>query len=237
MDPKGVVVSHGNLASFCSGWSAAVPFAGARRMAALATIGFDIFLAETVVPLLNGVEVVLASDGDVASPHALADFLQREACDMMQATPSRMRWVLSVGDPRATLPASRVLVVGGERLPDDLADDILRHSRARLFNAYGPTEATVWTSAMEIRSGDAITIGPPIQGVTYEVDQPATSADDVGELVILGDTVASYVTRHAPASGGFFTSAGGIRGFRNRRPRARRRLGPAAGAGSGRRPD
>lgn len=212
--PKGVVVSHRNLAVFVSGWSDVIPFAGRRSIAALATIGFDIFLAETLVPLLNGVEVVLASDEDVASPRALINFLQREECDMIQATPSRMRWMFSIDDPRVTLAAARVLIVGGERLPEDLADSIFRHSRARLFNAYGPTETTVWTSAAEIRPGDGITIGPPIPGAVYQVDRLATSSGEPGELLILGSMVADYLKPYPRTSGGFFTSADGVPGFR-----------------------
>jgi amino acid adenylation domain-containing protein len=212
--PKGVVVSHGNLAAFCLGWSRAIPFAGRRAMAATATIGFDIFLAETLVPLLNGIEVVLAAEGDVASPEAMTRFLRRESCDMMQATPSRMRWVLSAPDPATTLSSMRVLVVGGERLPDDLAAEVLHHSSARLFNAYGPTEATVWTSAQEIVPGLPVTIGRPMPGVRYEVDDP-DAADGEGELVIVGDLVARYLTPPPDRPDPFFTTADGRRGYRS----------------------
>jgi|APMI01.1.fsa_nt_gi fengycin family lipopeptide synthetase D len=207
--PKGVVVSHGNLAAFCQGWSRRIPFEGRRAMAATATIAFDIFLAETLVPLLNGVEVVLAAERDVASPEAMTRFLRRESCDMMQATPSRMRWVLSAPDPRATLSTMRVLVVGGERLPDDLATEILNQSSARLFNAYGPTEATVWTSAQEIVPGAPVTIGAPLPGVSYEITDTVA-----GELVIVGDLVARYLT---PPEGPdpFFTTPDGRRGYRS----------------------
>lgn len=212
--PKGVVVSHGNLAAFCSGWSRVVPFAGHRAMAATATIGFDIFLAETLVPLLNGVEVVLAAERDVASPQAMTQFLRRESCDMMQATPSRMRWILSTPEPATSLASMRVLVVGGERLPDDLAAEVLRHTSARLFNAYGPTEATVWTSAQEILPGCPVTIGGPLPGVRYEVD--GSDADDgEGELVIVGDLVARYLTPPQDRSDPFFVTADGRAGYRS----------------------
>ena len=212
--PKGVVVSHGNLAAFCLGWSRAVPFASHRAMAATATIGFDIFLAETLVPLLNGLEVVLAAERDVASPEAMTRFLRRESCDMMQATPSRMRWVLSAPDPATTLSTMRVLVVGGEQLPDDLAADILHHSSARLFNAYGPTEATVWTSAQEIVPGLPVTIGHPLPGVRYEVDN-GDAPNGEGELVIVGDLVARYLRPQQDRSDPFFTTGDGRRGFRS----------------------
>lgn len=212
--PKGVVVSHGNLAAFCSSWSRAVPFAGHRAMAATATIGFDIFLAETLLPLLNGVEVVLAAERDVASPQAMAHFLRRESCDMMQATPSRMRWVLSTPEPATSLASMRVLVVGGERLPGDLAAEVLHHTSARLFNAYGPTEATVWTSVQEIILGCPITIGGPLPGVCYEVDGPDHDAGE-GELVIIGDQVARYLTPPQDRSDPFFFTADGRAGYRS----------------------
>lgn len=214
--PKGVVVSHANLAAFCQGWSGAVPFVGHRAIAATATIGFDIFLAETLVPLLNGLEVVLAAEGDVASPEAMTRFLRREACDMMQATPSRMRWVLSGPDPATTLSTMRLLVVGGERLPDDLAAEVLHHSSARLFNAYGPTEATVWTSVQEIVPGLPVTIGRPLPGVLYEVHEAdAADGEGEGELIIVGDLVARYLTPPRDRPDPFFTTADGRRAYRS----------------------
>lgn len=213
--PKGVVISHANLAAFCAGWARAVPFGAGRSIATLATIGFDIFLAETLVPLLNGTEVVLATDEDVASPDALNAFLLRERCDMMQATPSRMRWIVTMGRPAETLASMRTVVVGGEPLTAELADRIFTYTDARLFNAYGPTETTVWTSVQEIRPGDAITIGRPIPGVGYEVRETEDpgGGDGTGELVITGRTVGRYLSATQPDSGGFFMSSDGRPGF------------------------
>lgn len=210
--PKGVVVSHGNLAAFSQGWSRRIPFEGHRAMAATATIAFDIFLAETLVPLLNGVEVVLAAEEDVASPEAMTRFLRRESCDMMQATPSRIRWVLSGTEPRESLATMKVMVVGGERLPNDLAAEIVQQSSARLFNAYGPTEATVWTSAQEIVPGAPISIGAPLPGVSYEV---VDIVDGEGELVIAGDLVARYLVPPQDRPDPFFTTTDGRRSYRS----------------------
>lgn len=191
--PKGVVVEHRNVDNLVGGWSTAIPFPTGATMSSLATVAFDIFLAETVLPMIYGLRVALATDEDIGSPTAIADFLAREKVTVMQVTPSRLSWLLADDQVAAELARVELIVVGGEAFPAPLLAQARRHTNAAIYNVYGPTEATVWTSAKLLADDEPITIGTPIPGATYHLiaesgAEPALG--ELGELCISGDVLA-----------------------------------------------
>jgi amino acid adenylation domain-containing protein len=204
--PKGVAVEHRSLDNLVCGWAEAVEFPTGATMSSLATVAFDIFIAETLLPMVYGLRIALATDDDVASPAAIADFLGREQVTAMQVTPSRLAWLLA--DPRmaAALRRVRLLVVGGEAFPPSLLDSARQCTDALIYNVYGPTEATVWTSAKLLKGNEPITVGSPILGVGYHLDndaisepgsisepdsaEPGGAGAGVGELCITGAALA-----------------------------------------------
>lgn len=188
--PKGVAVEHRSLDNLVRGWAGAVPFPDGATMSSLTTVAFDIFMAETVLPMVYRLRVALATDDDVASPAAIAAFLAREEVTAMQVTPSRLAWL--VADPlmAAALRRVRLLVVGGEAFPPPLLAAVRRCTDALVHNVYGPTEATVWTSAKLLTGDEPITIGKPIPGVDYHLDHSGNTEPDAGELCITGAALA-----------------------------------------------
>ena len=191
--PKGVLVEHRNVDNLVRGWSAVIPFPAGATMSSLATVAFDIFLAETVLPMIYGMRVAIATDEDVRSPSAIAGFLAREKVTTMQVTPSRLCWLLSDDRSRAELARVELIIVGGEAFPPPLLAEARKYTSATIYNVYGPTEATVWTSAELLTDGKPITIGLPIPGVTYHlIDDSGAEPDrgELGELCITGEALA-----------------------------------------------
>ncbi|MFY1637256.1 non-ribosomal peptide synthetase [Solwaraspora sp. WMMB335] len=191
--PKGVIVEHRNVDNLVSGWSNAISFPHGATMSSLATVAFDIFLSETILPMVYGLRVALATDEDVGTQSAIADFLARHNVTAIQATPSRLTWLLADNRVRAELAKVELLIVGGEAFPAPLLAEARRHTKAAIYNVYGPTEATVWTSAKLLTDDQPITIGQPIQGVAYHlVDESGIepSLGELGELCISGEALA-----------------------------------------------
>jgi amino acid adenylation domain-containing protein len=191
--PKGVVVEHRSVDNLVRGWSSAVSFPPGATISSLATVAFDIFLAETILPMVYGMRVALATDDDVSSPAAIAGFLARHNVTAMQVTPSRLSWLLADDRVRAELAKVELLIVGGEAFPPSLLTEVRLHTSAAIYNVYGPTEATVWTSAKRLTGDEPITIGPPIHGVTYHlVDESGAepAPGELGELYIGGQALA-----------------------------------------------
>ena len=118
---------------------------------ALTTISFDIASLEFFLPLITGAKLVLASRDEALDGRQLLDKLTEWGATAMQATPSA--WMLLVDAGWRSSPDFKILC-GGEVLARELADQLLEGG-ASLWNLYGPTETTIWSTIAKIeRDGD-----------------------------------------------------------------------------------
>jgi amino acid adenylation domain-containing protein len=188
--PKGVVVSHGALANFLESMRKAPGLCSDDVVAAVTTISFDIAGLELYLPLLVGAQIELVPRDTAADGAALAQLLAHRHVTMLQATPATWRLLIETGW-RGT-PGLRALC-GGEGLPADLADALLERV-AELWNLYGPTETTIWSTADRVERGaGAITVGRPIANTQVYVVDPLGEPVPVGvcgEICIGGAGVA-----------------------------------------------
>jgi enterobactin synthetase component F len=195
--PKGVVVSNRNLTNLLAALRVELGFCARDRLLAVTTIAFDIATLEIFAPLLAGGCVVIAPREVVRAPAALIRLMRAAKITVMQATPSLWQAVLDIDD--SAVKGLRVLV-GGEALPASLAQ-ALRRSAAAVTNLYGPTETTIWSTALALDGADldAPPIGRPIWNTqTYVLDaslQPCP-VGVAGDLYIAGAGVAEgYLNR------------------------------------------
>ena len=155
---------------------------------AVTTISFDIAALELYLPLTCSAQVILATADQAADPRQLAMLIDDASVTVMQATPATWRMLLESGwQP----PARLRMLCGGEALAPDLARR-LRATSATLWNMYGPTETTIWSSVDEVDDGP-ITIGRPIANTQFYVLDPLQQVVPVGvtgELYIGGTGLA-----------------------------------------------
>jgi amino acid adenylation domain-containing protein/natural product biosynthesis luciferase-like monooxygenase protein/non-ribosomal peptide synthase protein (TIGR01720 family) len=128
------------------------------------------------------------------------ELIQRHRVTHMQCTPSYARELVIDEGGRQALGGLRQLLVGGEALPTELANAIEAVVPGQIFNMYGPTETTIWSSVAEVSGGD-VHLGEPLANTQlYIVNgrQQLTPTGAVGELLIAGDGVArGYFEREA----------------------------------------
>jgi amino acid adenylation domain-containing protein len=157
--PKGVQVTHAALANFLMSMAQVLGPSAQDTLLAVTTLSFDIAGLELYLPLIQGGTVRLASRGDAQDAARLRALLDDPAVTYLQATPATWRMLLDAGWPgRKRL----TLLCGGEALPRDLADRLLDKGDG-LWNLYGPTETTIWSSAAKVEPGDGpVPIGRPI---------------------------------------------------------------------------
>jgi enterobactin synthetase component F len=198
--PKGVMVTKTGLANVCAAFWSRLDMTPADRLIAVTTIGFDIAALEMFLPLLAGGAMVLADRRTVQSPAELARWLTSQGVTVMQATPSLYQLMVKDRSNAAAALDGLTLIVGGETLPPPLAASLHRRAR-RLFNVYGPTETTIWSTLHEMSEADcaAPPIGIPIDNTRVYVldqnDQPVPPCIS-GYLWIGGDGVAlGYLNR------------------------------------------
>ncbi|MEU5980239.1 amino acid adenylation domain-containing protein [Streptomyces sp. NPDC047315] len=167
--PKGVEVPHGALAHLLLAFRDALAAGPDDVWLAVTSLSFDISALELLLPLITGGRVVIARESETRDGRALAALVERHAVTHAQATPSGWRLLLDGGLAAPALTA----LTGGEALPRALARR-LRERVGRLWNVYGPTETTIWSTAAEVPpEPDDVTIGRPIAGTTALVVDPA----------------------------------------------------------------
>lgn len=194
--PKGVEVTHRSLVNLLTAMQDLLAVTPADTWLSVTTLSFDIAALEIFLPLVCGAQLVMA-DRDVAGNGArLAEAIDRHRATIVQATPTSWR-LLQAQPRRPSHPITRLC--GGEALTRALADQLLRDP-GPLWNVYGPTETTIWSTASRVTAGDrAPTIGRPLANTqTYVLDARLrpVPVGVVGDLWIGGAGVArGYVGR------------------------------------------
>ena len=188
--PKGVAIPHRALVNFLLSMRRAPGLTDRDVLLSVTTLSFDIAALELYLPLIVGAQVGLVSREMAMDAPRLMAHLEHTGTTVMQATPATWRLLLQAGWRGS--PGLKILC-GGEAMSRELADELLPRS-AEVWNMYGPTETTIWSTVWKVESGDRpILIGRPIANTqVYILDrylQP-TPVGVPGELYIGGDGLA-----------------------------------------------
>ena len=188
--PKGVQIPHGAVVNFLEAMAREPGLSPHDTLLALTTLSFDIAGLEIFLPLAVGARLALVGRGTAADGAGLLRALAESGATVMQATPVSWRMLLDAGWEGDTRLKA---LCGGEALPPGVARDLLGRT-ASLWNVYGPTETTIWSTVHRVlpEEGPA-PIGRPISNTrAYVVDRwgrPAPIGVS-GELCIGGAGLA-----------------------------------------------
>jgi amino acid adenylation domain-containing protein/thioester reductase-like protein len=189
--PKGVTVSHAGLLGSAAAQRAVFGLGADERVLMVAAPTFDASVFELLLAVGSGAALVVAPP-DTYAGQALTVLLQGQQVSAALLTPA----VLSSLD-WARLDGLGTLITGGEACPGEVV--AAWAPGRRMFNAYGPSEATVWVTCASLVAGQPIRIGAPIAGVCALVlDARLNPAPPgvVGELYLAGPALArGYVGR------------------------------------------
>lgn len=222
--PKGVQVTAGNIASFDEGvapWFA-LPDGGVCLNEI--SYSFDVSVCALYYALSRGMTLETADRAALNDTPALFALLRNAPISLWVSTPSLAEICLqSEQFCQSLLPALRKLVLCGEVMTSKLGRQLLeRFPDAKIYNAYGPTEATVLVTAVEVtrelcQARDSLPIGYAFKNLRLEIADPATGTllpdGETGELLLLGPSVSpGYLNRPELNERSFFT-LDGLRGY------------------------
>ncbi|MGH8890410.1 MAG: non-ribosomal peptide synthetase, partial [Acidothermaceae bacterium] len=202
--PKGVVVTHRNLATHVAASIADYQLTGSDRVLQFASPSFDISVEEIYCALVAGATLVVRP-GDVSiAGQEWLDWLESERVSVVDLpTAYWHEWVHELRVRGAEPPQSlRLVIVGGEKAQPAVYAEWreLVGERVKWVNTYGPTETTVVATSYFPRADRAdldvveLPIGRPVQRVrTYVLDrhQRPVPVGVVGELFVGGGGVAA----------------------------------------------
>ncbi|MBP2633741.1 MAG: bacillaene synthesis, partial [Firmicutes bacterium] len=187
--PKGVMIPHQALTNFLITMGNRPGISSKDKMLAVTTYCFDIAGLELFLPLINGAQCCICSTEKTKDVEKLKQEIKRVKPTIMQATP--VTWTMLYQAGWENEEKTKILC-GGEALPDRLKKYFI-DTGSDVWNMFGPTETTIWSTTQQIKEKEPISIGKPIANTQiYILDKDLKPAPIgiMGELYIAGDGVA-----------------------------------------------
>jgi surfactin family lipopeptide synthetase C len=161
--PKGVQILHKALVNFLASMQQTLKLTEQDTLLSVTTLSFDIAALELFLPILVGAKVVLVSR-EVATDGIQLQERLKTGITLMQGTPATWRLLLESGWSGST---DLKILCGGEALESKLAQQLIERSR-EVWNLYGPTETTIWSSMYRVNSS-SVFLGYPIANTEFYI--------------------------------------------------------------------
>ncbi|MBF9034658.1 LLM class flavin-dependent oxidoreductase [Rhodobacterales bacterium HKCCE2091] len=192
---------------------------GADEVGCLIDFGIDTDVVLENLPHIARLKEALEAEGGVHRKASVAEEIVGRGITHLQCTPSMASFLTADAPGRAALSKLEALMVGGEAMPRDLAGDLRGAMTGRLFNMYGPTETTIWSSVAELSDlgPGPVPIGEPITGTVLSIrtaDGRVLPEGAEGELWIGGAGVTDGYWQRPDLTADRFVTIGGTRHYR-----------------------
>ena len=191
--PKGVLINKESLVNFIDGVSEIIDFSERKKIASFTSMSFDIFFLESVMAIIKNMTIVLADEYEQKNPRAMSKLIYDSGVDMLQLTPSRLQLLLNYDRDLCCLKNIKEIMIGGEPLSITLLQELQRKTEARIYNMYGPTEATIWSTIGDLTNSSSVNIGYPIKNTEIYIvdnDMNILPVGKKGEICIAGKGLA-----------------------------------------------
>lgn len=185
-NPKGVLLEHQNVVNYIRGAKLIYPITQNDRALQGFSVSFDASVEEIWVPFSAGATIVVGTFEIMRSGSQFASILNQLGITFLSCAPTLLSMV------KEDIPSLKILIFGGEVCSMDIANRWCKRNRL-VFNTYGPTEAAVIATYLELKPFVEVTIGRPLQG--YEVilvneKLEPINGNEEGEILIGGKSVA-----------------------------------------------
>lgn len=184
--PKGVMIEHRSITNLVLSDVEYFDLGPDDRVIQGSSAAYDSSLEEVWLAFAVGGTLLVMDDEAARLGPDLVGWLRNERATVFCPPPTLLRST-GCADPQAALPDLRLLYVGGEALPQDIA--VSWSAGRRMVNGYGPTECTVTCLRAEVRGDEAVPIGIPVsgaQGWALGEDGQEVPTGEKGELCIGG---------------------------------------------------
>jgi D-alanine--poly(phosphoribitol) ligase subunit 1 len=224
-DPKGVMITRGCLESFVSWTLEEQQFrVGQEVFLNQAPFSFDLSVMDLYSSLATGGTLFSISQDEIAAPRQLFRKLGTSAVTVWVSTPSFARMcIMQPSFNQDMLPQVRNFWFCGETLAPEVAAELVRRfPAAEVWNTYGPTEATVATTSVQITPEVLARFNPlPVGRVKpgshvsiRDQENQVVPPGSRGEIVIAGPNVGLGYFRRADLTDRVFLEIDGQRAYR-----------------------
>lgn len=191
--PKGVEIIYESIDNFISGLCSKIPYQKQECIGFFTDISFDIAFVESIMAVIVGLKIIFADEEEQNNPRLMKKLIIEKDITILQMTPSRMLLLKEIDKDLKLLKNVKIILIGGEVFPLSLLQVLKKNTSARIFNMYGPTETTIWTTIGELTNSNYVNIGAPINNMEIFIineDLEELPAGCVGEIAIAGKGVS-----------------------------------------------
>ncbi|MCK4762052.1 MAG: amino acid adenylation domain-containing protein, partial [Candidatus Aminicenantes bacterium] len=199
--PKGVPISHANFCPLLHWGYKELGIGPKDRAIQNLSYYFDWSVWEIFIALTGGAALYMVPAEVLMLPADCIEFMNKNQITVLHVTPTQYRYIVGVGKKLQSL---KYLFIGAEKLTYDLVERsfISVNEDCRVFNMYGPTEATIISAVLELYREDykrfkrlsGIPIGGPVANIDLLVLDKNLRLCPVnvgGELYIAGDNLST----------------------------------------------
>lgn len=194
--PKGVMVDHANLENSMAArreYYGEAPY----RALLLPSVAFDSSVAVIFPVLCQGGTLIIPSQRERRDPMALLNLIERHSVTEVLALPAIYQTMLAIQGAADKISRLERVILAGDLLPSALVNEHFQACPAtKLYNEYGPTEVTVWSTVYRCSPADGaapVSIGSAIPGTSvYILDAQTFTPSDPGtegEIFVGGASV------------------------------------------------
>lgn len=194
--PKGVMLKQKNLSNFYNSMKNIIEYlkdGKNHKILSITTVSFDIFGFETLMSLTRGLTVYLTSENGQKMTSKIKRIVKDSNVEIMQTTPSVMKFHLENLNDENSLKSLKYIMLAGEPLTKTLVDRIKQIiPNVTIYNGYGPSETTIFSTIGNATNQEEITIGRPINNTQIYIlnkNKKVMPQGTIGELYISGDGV------------------------------------------------
>lgn len=210
--PKGVMVPNKGVANYLLWMQNAFDISVTSKILAKTSISFDISVWELFLPLISGGTVVLKKRADMESPEQIASIINDCKVTIAQFVPSGLR-LFNDANMFTSANSLKQVFCGGEKMPIDLKNEVVKQFNGSLHNLYGPTEASIFMAHHKCTESSVyynVPIGRPISNSTMYVlddNQQLVPRGIPGHLYIGGDILAKGYWKNKKQTENAFVSS------------------------------
>jgi non-ribosomal peptide synthetase component F len=161
-NPKGCMITHRAVSNVVNYFRELLDVRNTDKVMNITTISFDIMVLEVWLPLISGAKLLICPQNISNNPVALVNFINDHRPSIIQATPTQYSLIVN----HIMINHDMKILVGGEAVTDKLAQQLLNVT-PNVYNVYGPTETTIWSTVKKLTAD--VTIGKPIANTTCKV--------------------------------------------------------------------
>ncbi|NOQ26058.1 MAG: amino acid adenylation domain-containing protein [Bacteroidales bacterium] len=179
--PKGVLIENHSIVNLINYVGDLLKLDETINVLSLTPVTFDVFSAETLLPLIKGAKVNIIDSEKSLDIKQILKLIRKEQILFLQCSPTFLQKIIADNELNKCIKNVKYIISAGEPLLDSIKENFTRLTNTQLYNLYGPTETTLYSTGKNVTGKNTLNIGQPIYNTQIRI------LDSLGNLVQIGN--------------------------------------------------